>query len=52
MNIKKFIASLYLYREHAIRKNVLDERIAEWFITKGVYTSVKDPISKILMFDK
>ena len=42
----------HLYREHAIRKNVLDERIAEWFITKGVYTSVKDPISKILMFDK
>lgn len=41
----------HLYREHAIRKNIHNERLSEWFITKGVYTSVKDPISKILMFD-
>lgn len=42
----------HLYREHAIRDNTYNEEIEEWFITKGVYTSIHDPISKILQFDK
>lgn len=41
----------HLYREHAIRNNNLSERVSKWFITKGVYTSVHDPISRILQFD-
>lgn len=45
------LRSPHLYREHAIRKNIHNEEINEWFITKGMYTSVHDPISKILMFD-
>lgn len=41
----------HLYKEHAIRTNVLKDNISEWFITQGIYTSVHDPISKILQFD-
>jgi ribosomal protein L37E len=41
----------HLYREHAIRQNVVDNNKGKWFITKGIYTSVHDPISKILQFD-
>ena len=41
----------HLYREHAIRNNIHKKELEKWFITKGVYTSVHDPISKILMFD-
>lgn len=37
--------------EHCIRKNVLNEEIGEWFTTKGIYTSIHDDLSKILMFD-
>jgi len=42
----------HLYREHAVRNNIFNKNLEEWFITKGVYTSVHDPISKILQFDK
>lgn len=42
----------HLYKEHALRTNTYNEELEEWFITKGVYTSVHDPISKILQFDK
>jgi hypothetical protein len=45
------LRSPHLYREHAIRKNVIDEEVSKWFITKGLYTSCHDTISKILMFD-
>ena len=45
------LRSPHLYREHAIRKNVVDKKKARWFITKGLYTSCHDPISKLLMFD-
>jgi hypothetical protein len=41
----------HLYKEHAIRNNILDEKIGEWFITQGIYTSFHDPISRILQFD-
>ncbi|WP_283703623.1 hypothetical protein [Clostridium perfringens] len=40
----------HLSREWAIRKNVANKK-NEYFITKGIYTSAKDLISKILMFD-
>jgi hypothetical protein len=45
------LRSPHLYLEHAVRNNVVDKEKARWFITNGVYTSVHDPISKILMFD-
>ncbi|WP_338627520.1 hypothetical protein QJR52_06230 [Clostridium baratii] len=44
------LRSPHLSREWAIRKNVASKR-NEYFITKGIYTSSKDLISKILMFD-
>ncbi|EIF6153552.1 hypothetical protein [Clostridium perfringens] len=40
----------HLSREWAIRKNVANKK-NEYFITKGIYTSSNDLISKILMFD-
>jgi hypothetical protein len=45
------LRSPHLYKEHAIRINVHNQEIKRWFITKNLYTSVHDPISKILMFD-
>lgn len=41
----------HLYREHGVRENLLDEEKSKWFITHGIYTSVHDPISKMLQFD-
>lgn len=43
--------SPHLYREHAVRDNMVDERTKKWFITDGIYTSTYDLISKILQFD-
>lgn len=45
------LRSPHLFLEHAVRKNVCDDKIKRWFITKGAYTSVHDPISRILQFD-
>lgn len=45
------LRSPHLYMEHAVRKIRNDSTIAEWFYTKGVYTSCHDPISRILQFD-
>lgn len=52
------LRSPHLFLEHAIRKNVawngnIDKRkeIREWFTTNAIYTSCKDVISKVLMFD-
>lgn len=45
------LRSPHLYREHAIRKNVIDKEKKKWFTTNGLYTSIHDPISKLLMFD-
>lgn len=45
------LRSPHLYIEHAIRQNVEKERVNDWFITNGLYTSINDPISKILQFD-
>ena len=45
------LRSPHLYKEHAIRKNVIDNEKARWFTTNAVYTSCHDIISKILMFD-
>lgn len=46
------LRSPHLYKEHAIRYNKHDEMAKKWFVTPGIYTSVKDPISRILQFDK
>jgi len=52
------LRSPHLFLEHAIRRNMawngnVDKRdkIKEWFTTSAIYTSCKDVISKILMFD-
>ncbi|MDR0123154.1 hypothetical protein RFW13_17145 [Bacillus pumilus] len=45
------LRSPHLYREHGIRNNTRNKLLDEWFITKGVYTSIHDPISKLLQFD-
>lgn len=41
----------HLYREHAIKNNVINAEKVKWFITQGIYTSVHDAISKLLQFD-
>lgn len=41
----------HLYKEHAIRTNVIDEEKSKWFCTDAIYTSCHDLISKYLMFD-
>lgn len=41
----------HLYREHAVRNNIKTEKLDEWFISKGVYISCKDLISRILQCD-
>lgn len=45
------LRSPHLYREHAVRNNVIDEIKEKWFITDAIYTSSHDLISKILQFD-
>lgn len=45
------LRSPHLYMEHALRKVVKDQNIYNWFYTNGIYTSVKDSITKILAFD-
>lgn len=45
------LRSPHLYREHAVRTNKINKEMKRWFITKSLYTSCHDPISKILQFD-
>lgn len=46
------LRSPHLYREWPIRKNVRNEELDKWFgMTKCVYTSCHDTISRILQFD-
>ena len=45
------VRSPHLYREHAIRENIINDENNKWFITNGLYTSCHDLISKILQFD-
>ena len=45
------LRSPHLYKEHAVRKNVINDEIEEWFCTDAIYTSCRDLISRILQFD-
>lgn len=45
------LRSPHLYREHAIRTNVVTRETNRWFLSKGLHTSVHDLISKMLQFD-
>jgi hypothetical protein len=45
------LRSPHLYREHAIRKNVIDQTKSEWFVTNALYVSSHDLISKLIMCD-
>jgi hypothetical protein len=46
------LRSPHLYKEHCVRSNTFNEERKKWFITNGIYTSIFDPISRILQFDK
>ena len=45
------LRSPHLYREHAVRRNVIDDKKKKWFVSRGLYTSCHDLISKMLQFD-
>jgi len=45
------LRSPHLYKEHSIRENKFSKEREKWFITSGIYTSIFDPISRILQFD-
>lgn len=45
------LRSPHLFFEHCVRVNTIDNIKSKWYATKGIYTSVFDPISKILQFD-
>jgi len=45
------LRSPHLYREHAVRLNVLDDSKKKWYVTRGLYASIHDAISKILQYD-
>jgi len=46
------LRSPHLYREWAVRRNQKDEELNKWFgMTKCIYTSCHDLISRYLMFD-
>lgn len=45
------LRSPHLYKEHAIRNNVENEKLTEWFTTNGIYISIHDAISRILQCD-
>lgn len=45
------LRSPHLYREHCVRRNVVNEETKKWFVDKSIYTSTYDLISKILQFD-
>lgn len=45
------LRSPHLYREHAVRNNVVNAETKKWFAPNAIYTSCHDLISKILQFD-
>ncbi len=45
------LRSPHLYREHAVRTNIVDKERDRWFITNGLYTSSYDLINKLLQCD-
>ncbi len=45
------VRSPHLYKEHCVRNNVVDDLKKEWFITKGLYTSCHDLITKVMQAD-
>ncbi len=45
------LRSPHLYREHAVRKNVVNGMTRKWFTKNAIYTSCHDLITKITMND-
>lgn len=45
------LRSPHLYKEHCVRNNTFNQEREKWFMTNGIYTSIFDPISRILQFD-
>lgn len=45
------LRSPHLYREHAVRQNVVNAATRKWFSPNAIYTSCHDLISRILQFD-
>jgi len=45
------LRSPHLFREHAVRANIVSPATKKWFSPNAIYTSCHDLISKILQFD-
>lgn len=45
------VRSPHLYKEHCIRINIVDDEKKRWFITKGLYISCHDLITKVIQAD-
>ncbi|MEH7393322.1 hypothetical protein, partial [Bacillus sp. JJ1474] len=45
------LRSPHLHKEWGIRNNTKSEKMKEWFITDGIFTSINDNLSKMLQFD-
>lgn len=45
------LRSPHLYREHAVRENVINDNTSHWYTTDGLYISTFDLISKLLQLD-
>ena len=45
------LRSPHLYREHAVRDNVVNAETKRWFTPNAIYTSCHDLISRVLQFD-
>lgn len=45
------LRSPHLYKEHAIRENVVNNNTKKWFTTNAIYIGIDDLISKLLMLD-
>lgn len=45
------LRSPHLFREHAVRRNIVDSVTQRWFSQRAIYTSCHDLISKMLQFD-
>jgi hypothetical protein len=45
------LRSPHLALEHSIKENIISEDTKTWYLSKALYTSIRDLISKTLQFD-
>ncbi|WP_368658659.1 hypothetical protein AB3Z07_05010 [Metabacillus halosaccharovorans] len=46
------LRSPHLHREWGVRNNVKTEKMKDWYITDGIYVSMKDALCKMLQYDQ